>query len=459
MKDLYKNKNVLIFGLGLNDGGLGMTEFFVGQGANVTVTDNKTASDLQATLDKLAHYTSITYHLGEILESDFITNDIIVQNPAIKPDNKYIQLARSLNKTIEMEMSLFHRLCPCPIIGITGTRGKSTTTALIYEMLNQAFGNRVLLGGNIGKSAIRELPKLTPDQLVVLELSSFQLDTMARAGLSPNYALITNIYEDHLNWHSDMTDYIKAKKTIFLYQHKQDVTLLNVDNEHTRSCVKDVPSTLLTFSLKDANATYYMDSTNCIYENKVFLVDTSSALLVGMHNKYNMLAAIALVRQFSVPAPTILEVLNTYTGLEGRQQFVREVNGIKYINDTTATSVEAMLALLDSYGKNYKKRLILISGGVDKGLDYARISQQLKTYCKAVVLFEGTASEKLSHILDTDVVQVESYFNSMQEALACATKIAVEGDLVVLCPGAASFNMFNNEFDRGSQFVNLVNKL
>ncbi len=459
MNDLFKNKKVLIFGLGLNDGGLGMTEFFASQGALVTVTDNKSADDLQVTLDKLSSYPNITYHLREILESDFTDNDIIVQNPAIRSDNKYILLARSLNKTIEMEMSLFHKLCPCPIIGITGTRGKSTTSALTFEFLRKEYGDRVLLGGNIGMSAIRELPKLTKDNVVVLELSSFQLDAMGKSGVSPNFALVTNMYPDHLNWHVDMTDYIAAKKNIFLHQKSGDTTVLNLDNEITNKFTYEVKSKLVTFSLKNHTADYYMDDSRNVYERGSFLLDAVKALLTGEHNKYNILAAVSLARQLNVSLNSILEVLKNYAGLEGRQQLVREINGVKYINDTTATSVEAMLALFERFGNDYSKRLILISGGVDKGLDYTRIRDLLISHCKALVLFEGTASDKIASAVDGASLKIEKYFNTMRDAVAKASSLATSGDLVILCPGAASFNMFNNEFDRGAQFNEVVKSL
>ncbi len=173
----------------------------------------------------------MTLHLGEHIEEDFINNDIIIRNPAIKPDNQYLQIARDAGKRIEMEMSLFHRLAPCKIVGVTGTKGKSTTTTLVYEFLKKKFGNRVLLAGNIGKSAIRELPRLTKDDIAVLELSSFQLDAMGENKVSPDVALVTNMFADHLNWHADMNEYIEAKKNICKYQGEDGILVVNLDNK------------------------------------------------------------------------------------------------------------------------------------------------------------------------------------------------------------------------------------
>ena len=458
MENLYKDKKVLIFGLGLNDGGLGMTEFFVNQGAIVTVTDNKSKEELKSSLDKLSNYKTIQYHLGEIKEEDFLENDIIVQNPAIRPDNKFIVLAKANGKQIEMEMSLFHKLCPCPIIGITGTRGKSTTTALTYEILKEEYGDRVMLGGNIGKSAIRELPKLTKDNIVVLELSSFQLETMGNTKVSPHIALVTNMYEDHLNWHKDMDDYVASKKNIFKNQKADDITIINIDNNITKSFISEIKTHLKTFSLLNNQANYFLrDST--VYENDSILLDIDNFKLKGEHNKYNLLGAIAITRQYNISISSILKVISTYQGLDGRQQIIKDINGVTYVNDTTATSVEAMIALLDGFKKEYSKKLILISGGVDKGLNYSKVKDRLIEHCKALILFEGTASEKLYELLRNEDIKIEKYFNNMSSAVSCASTLATPGDVIVLCPAAASFNLFKNEFDRGEKFNEIVANL
>jgi UDP-N-acetylmuramoylalanine--D-glutamate ligase len=228
---MYNDKKVLIFGLGLNDGGLGMAEYFLKQGAKVTITDSKTKEELAEPISVLSKYKDVTYHLGEHIEKDFIENDIIVRNPGIKPDNKYLKLARDSGKEIVMEMALFHKVAPCSTIGVTGTRGKSTTTALIYEILKAGYSNKVILGGNIGKSAIREVSNLSKDDLAVLEISSFQLDGMGEAKVSPHIAVITNVYQDHINWHGSLEEYINSKKKIFLNQSDNDYLIVNLDDK------------------------------------------------------------------------------------------------------------------------------------------------------------------------------------------------------------------------------------
>ena len=456
----FKNKKVLIFGLGLNDGGLGMAEFFLKQGAVVTVTDGKTEEQLKRTVDKLQKYGGkVIYHLGGHIKEDFENNDIIVRNPAIKRDNEWLEIARKAGKDIYMEMALFHKLCPCPIIGITGTRGKSTTSSLIYEFLRERFGKKVFLGGNIGKSAIRELSKLKKDNLVVLEMSSFQLDGMGESKVSSNTAVVTNMYKDHLNWHSDMQDYIETKKNIFRYQNEDGLLIANIDNYITKEFIKESPGKDITFSLIDSSADYYLRNM-VVYEHGEELLKIEELILDGEHNLYNILGAIATVRQYGVEAEDILSVLKTFTGVPGRQQLVRELDGVRFYNDTTATSVEAVLAMFDRFGRENKGKIVMISGGVDKGLEYEKITPLVKEFCKGVVLFEGTASDKISEMLDADGYDnVYTGFDNMTSAVKKAVEISEDGDMVILCPSASSFNMFANEFDRGDQFVEIVNNL
>ena len=455
----FKNRKVLIFGLGLNDGGLGMTEYLVEKGAKVTVTDGKSEEELRSTLKQLEKYKDrITFHLGGHKEEDFLENDIIIRNPAIKPDNKYLKIAKEAGKKIEMEMSLFHKLTPCPTIGITGTKGKSTTTTLIFEILKEEYGNKIILGGNIGKSAVRVLDKLDKNHLAVLELSSFQLDTMGKNQLSPHIAVVTNIYQDHIDWHSTTDEYIEAKKNIFRYQTSNDYLVVNIDNRVTKKFKDDCPSNVITFSLKDSKATYFLNSDLEVFHNgkKIFKLDKIQ--LKGEHNKYNMLGAIAATKAYGVKDVSILKTLERFKGVPGRQEFVRELDGIKFYNDTTATSVEAVLAMLESFAPDYEKKIVMITGGMDKGLDYSLLEKKMRESLKALVLLEGSASEKIE-LQMKNFENIHGLYGDFKEAIVQAYHLAEKGDIVILCPGATSFNMFANEFDRGEQFVNHVNSL
>lgn len=456
---MYKDKKVLIFGLGLNDGGLGMTQFFLDHGAKVTITDGKTYEQLESTLNKLGEDLSkITLHLGGHIKEDFINNDIIVRNPAIKRDNEWLEIARNNGKEIIMEMALFHKLSPCPIIGVTGTRGKSTTTTLIYEFLKAQFQDRVMLGGNIGKSAIRELSNLTDENIAVLELSSFQLDGMGESKVSPHIAVVTNMYEDHLNWHVDMNDYINTKKQVFLNQKGDDYLVVNIDNDITKEFVNEALGFVRTYSLEDINADYFLNTQDmCIYENGTKVFEIKDLILDGRHNLYNILCAFVVARIYGIEDEKIKGVLSTFRGVEGREELIRELNGIRFYNDTTATSIEAMLSMFERFGEKNKGKIIMISGGVDKGLDYSRIKEYIQKYVKFLVLLDGSASEKIKE--NVNGVDTHGLYLDFKEAIDKAYELANTGDMVILCPGASSFNMFANEFDRGSQFVNYVNTL
>ena len=455
---MYRNKKVLIFGLGLNDGGLGMTQYFLEQGAKVTITDMKSKEELAEPLKQISKYKNVVFHLGEHIEKDFIENDIIVRNPAIKPDNKYLKISRDSGKEIVMEMALFHKQAPCPIIGITGTRGKSTTTTLIYEILKSVYDEKVLLGGNIGKSAVRELPNLTKNDIAVLELSSFQLDGMGESRISPHIAVITNIYKDHLDWHNDIDEYIDTKKNIFKYQNTDDYLVLNIDNNITRNFIKESPGKVVTYSLKDKKADYYIDTNLTVFEKGKKILSIKEPILEGEHNHYNTLCAIATTRIYDIPIETIKSVVENFVGIPNRQEFVGEIGGVKYYNDSCATSVEAIKAMFERFGDKYKGKIIMIGGGVDKGLGYEAVLDDMRKYLKALILFEGSASDRIDSIVGS-YVEIYKYFSNMKDAVDEAKELSDKGDIIILCPGGSSFNMFINEFDRGDQFVEYVNSL
>jgi UDP-N-acetylmuramoylalanine--D-glutamate ligase len=457
----FKNRKVLIFGLGLNDGGLGMAEYFLGHGAKVTITDGKTEEQLKNTLERLDKYKeNITLHLDGHIKEDFLENDIIIRNPAVKPSSEYLQIAKEAGKQIEMEMSFFHRYAPCPIVGVTGTRGKSTTTTLIYEFLKKKFGEKIFLGGNVGRSAVRELASLTDENIAVLELSSFQLDAMGDSHVSPHVAVVTNMFTDHQDWHADMNEYIEAKKNIYRYQNEDDYLVVNIDNDITKNFVKDCNSNVVTYSLLDSSATYYMDSDMNIYfeESLLFSLNEKDVVLRGKHNRYNILAAIATSRIYDIEESPIKDVLVEFKGVHGRQELVRELNGIKFYNDTTATSIEAVKAMFERFGDENKGKIIMISGGVDKGLDYSLLVDDMKKYLKALILLEGSASERIYENIK-DFENVYKYYADFKKAIQKAYEVAESGDMIILCPGGSSFNMFVNEFDRGSKYVSFANEL
>lgn len=451
-----KNKKVLIFGLGLNEGGVGMARYFTEKGAIVSVTDMKTEEDLKSSIDKLKEY-NISYHLGTHVNSDFETNDIIVRNPAVKPNNPFLQIAHKNKKKIIVELLYVLKHIKGEIIGVTGTKGKSTTTTLIYEILKKHNAN-TFLGGNLRTSTIELLDKANKKSTSVLELPSFQLEDIYTIKKSPNIAVITNIKNDHVNWHGSLERYQQAKMNIFKYQKKTDFCVINIDDEMSFKCMDEIPSKVVKISLKKKDADYYIDEEKTVFEKSKRLFQLDSLNILGKHNLYNVLQAIAVARIKKVPTEVIKDVLENYESLEGRQQFIAEINGVKIYNDTTATNIEALETCLNTFRREYKNKIVLICGGMDKELDFSRIPQVLNEDIKYIILLEGSASERIYDQLKNLEISIHKYFNSMSVAVKHAMGISEKGDVLILCPGAASFNLFVNEFDRGEKFVEAVKK-
>ena len=416
-----------------------------------------------------------------------------MRNPAIKRDNQFLEIARQNGAQIIMEMALFHKTAKGLKLGITGTRGKSTTTSLIHTILQTALEqvlainyqdktyNKLLLAGNIGKNAIIELPSITDKTISVLELSSFQLDGMREQEISPQIAVVTNMYPDHLNWHPNMEDYINTKKQIFLNQSKTDVAIINIDNDITKEFPKEAKGKLVIYGLRKKNIQefmkasptlkidsyyHYCQTLNTIYENDTKLFQSTkikNIALEGDHNKYNILSAVATARTLGISVESIKEAIKNYQGLYGRQQFVTSKNGIDFYNDTSATTAEALHMAIKRFGSKYSsddtKRVIFISGGVYKGTDYTPLIEDIEKYVKAFVLFDGDAGEVLSKTIKDAKIKTPThgYYKTMKEAIEKAVSIASKGDAIILSPAGASFNMFLNEWDRGEQFDKMIN--
>jgi len=456
----FKDKKILIFGLGLHDACVSAIEYLINRGAAITVTDIKSKKELLPSIKKLKKYRNkIVYHLGGHQKKDFKNHDLIVKSVAIPEGNLWLKIAERAGLPIETDISLFFKLSPSKIIGITGTKGKTTTTSLVYQLLKKQYPKKVVLGGNIRKGILRQLPKLTNKHLAVSELSSFQLDSLSQTNCSPIVSIITNIYPDHLNWHQNMKDYLNAKKNIFRFQKKSDYTVFNFDNPKTKNIANRFEAKKIPFSLVKKSTPYYLDKTGQIWEKSRKLTNVSQFPLKGKHNWYNTLAAIAGTRSLGVSKTNTDHVLSNFKGAPGRQKKIRIVRGVSFYNDTT-TGVEAMIAALERFGPEYQKKLIFISGGVDKGVDYWPIKSLVKKYLKAIVLLEGTASEKIfKTVKDTPGLTIKKYFSDFQKAIKQVFGLASAGDAVILCPGGASFNMFAHEFDRGDQFAACIKNL
>lgn len=459
----FKDKKITVMGIGLHGGGVAAVRFFAEAGAKVVATDLKTEKELAASLEKLKGFKNIKFVLGQHRIEDFEQADMVVKNPAAKWSSKHIQAALAKKVPVEMDSSIFFKMCKLPIVGVTGTKGKTTTATLIGEILKTAE-KKVFTAGIGQKPVLDTLEKIegAKDGVAVFELSSWRLSALGRSNLSPHIAVITNIYPDHLNYYGSMEKYIADKKCIFSNQKPDDYIVLNYDNEASRELAKEAKSQVIFFSTEKA------DCENCVFvENgKVIhknnseqkeVCDLNDIKLRGGHNIGNVLAAVAATVAYGVSAEKICEAVKNFKGVPHRLEFVRELDKVKYYNDTAATMPDAAIAGINSFSEP----IILIAGGADKDLDFKEFAKAASEKVKKIILLKGEATEKIKSGLkkiDSEKI-VDSEFDSMEKAVVRAKSLAGPGDVVLLSPGAASFGLFLNEFDRGDKFRAAVGKL
>ncbi|MDP3778426.1 MAG: UDP-N-acetylmuramoyl-L-alanine--D-glutamate ligase [bacterium] len=449
----FTGKKILIMGLGLHGGGVGTARFFAKRGASLVITDLRTKAQLESSIAKLKEFSHITYVLGEHRKSDFLQADLIVKNPGVPPTSPYIKLARDKGIPITTDIGIFLRQCPAQIIGVTGTRGKSTTCFLISRFLEVYFKKnkkdsrkRVFLGGNIRKSVLEFMDDVRSHDVVILELSSFQMDDMLRDSWkdnahvrkSPHIAVITNILRDHLNWHGSMQSYVSAKSVIFKYQDKEDILFANGSDPVVRGIAIRAPGRV-EFPKLPAHLKATVDKN------------------LGSHYETSVALAVGVAKHFGVSPDVIRSTLTRFYGLPGRQELVGRIRGISLINDTTATIPDASIAAIKRFRKEAKKsRLILIAGGSDKKLKFSDMAGAIAKHIDLLVLLPGTATDVLLRIIKKKKAKKHFAIQmaaSMDEAVNTAVYGAKKGDFILLSPGAASFGLFANEFDRGDKFV------
>lgn len=475
--DELANKRILVMGLGVNGGGLGVTRFLVERGAEVTVTDLRSEAVLRPTLEALAGLP-VRYVLGEHREEDFRTTDIVIRNPGVPRESRFLEIARAAGASVEMEMTLFFRLCSGPILGITGTRGKTTTTMLCYEMIRR-FCPEAIIAGNLRVSALEQLSRISSQTPVVLELSSWQLEGLGEAGLSPEYACVTNLSPDHLDRYRSMNDYAAAKREIVGHQQRADVVVLNGDDPVVRTFAVSTPARRVFFgsqlpsNLEGADWVVInngvLKTTLCTPASRwsrdvppsadawQTICTAPEVRLPGAHNLLNIAAASALALSFGVPLPLVREAIQAFEGVADRLEQIRELNGVRFINDTTATTPTALITALHAINAP----IVLIAGGADKQLPLDGLAQAITQRAKALVLLGGTGTPHLQTALAPVAAQLPVYgpFDHFAAAVEQAHQLAQPGDVVLLSPGYASFGMFVNEFDRGDQFRQIVQAL
>ncbi|MBU2028796.1 UDP-N-acetylmuramoyl-L-alanine--D-glutamate ligase [Patescibacteria group bacterium] len=460
-----KGKKITVMGLGLLGGGIGTVKFLNLTGAKVLVTDIKSKEELAPSLAMLKDCKGIEYVLGQHRVEDFIKTDMVIKTPFASWENKYVKMALDKKIPVEMDSSLFFKLCKNEIIGVTGSKGKTTTATLILEILKKAGRNPVAVG--IGKiSVLDQLKELKKDSVVVFELSSWRLSALGRNQLSPKIAVLTNIYPDHLNYYKNMTEYVSDKKEIFRHQKPQDWCVINWDDETLNKLGPEINAQIIKFSghkiergksvCVENEAIYLNDG---IDEKKV--LDLSRISLKGKHNLANILAAIGAAQAMEINLEEIREAILEFKKAPAhRLEFVRELRGIKYYNDTAATTPESAISGINSF----EEPVILICGGSDKKLDMAQLAKEICQKVKGVIFLQGTATDKIlaeiKKIIGSEVEEKNfPVVTSLEKALELANNSADPGDVILLSPGATSFGLFPNEFVRGEKFKEAVMRL
>lgn len=419
-------------GLGLLGRGVGDARFLAECGADLIVTDLKSREALAESVGQLESFPNITFVLGEHRLEDFRDRDLILKAAGVPLDSPYVAEARGNGIPVRMSADLFAEISNIPVIGVTGTRGKSTVTHMLHSILVRA-GKKTLLGGNVrGVSTLALLKEATPEHIAVLEIDSWQLQGFGEARLSPQIAVFTTLYPDHLNYYKDYPErYLADKANIFLYQKPSDTLVLG------KQCAP---------AIIDA----YGDviESKMIVADELKLPDTWTLRVPGMHNRYDAALALAAARALGINDAVSRAALESFAGVPGRLELVAEKDGVKIYNDTTATTPEATLAALSALPA---ERIVLIMGGADKNLAMDALLARLPE-TKRVILLAGSGTDRIrSGIPDAPV------YDALASAIEDAFAHATAGDIILLSPAFASFGMFKNEYDRGDQFVALVN--
>ena len=458
LQDLIQGKKVAFIGAGVSH--KRCIEQFVELGAQVTLCDQKKSlEDFGAYADTLRRL-HVRLSLGEHYTDGFAGQDIIMRTPGYEYYKPELQAALQAGTKVTSEVELFFELCPCEIVAVTGSDGKTTTTTLISKMF-EAAGRKVFLGGNIGAALLPQLADVTPEAVAVVELSSFQLISMR---VSPKVAVVTNVTPNHLDHHKDMQEYIDAKRNILLWQVPPCRAVLGFENEISRGMQKDCKGEQVWFTrLHETDKGAFLresDDTLCYAENGVVtpILPRAEVKLRGLHNVENLLAAIAAVWG-RVPVEAMRQVGSTFTGVEHRIEPVRTLDGVTYYNDSIASSPTRTIAGL----RSFNQKIILIAGGYDKKIPYEPLAPEILAHVKTLVLMGATgprieAAVRACPGFDESALTI-LHADSMQHAVELARGAAQPGDVVSLSPASASFDLYPNFEVRGRDYKNIVNNL
>ena len=432
----FREKKITVMGLGLL-GGVGDIAYLAESGADIIATDLKSKEELRPSLEALKKFKNIRYTIGRHDLADFRGRDLIIKAPSTPLDSPFIAEARKNGTPVTMWAALFAtfaREAGTMIIGVTGTRGKTTVIAMIVAIL-RAAGKSVIEGGNIqGTSMLPQLASVSMETIAVLELDSWKLQGFGEARISPHIAVFTTFYPDHQNYYKDHPEmYLADKANIFLYQTSKDTLILG------KQCA---PIIIEKYGDKIESKMLVVD--------ELKLSDTWMLRIPGQHNRYNAALALAAARALDIDDAVSRKVLESFSGVPGRLELVMDKMGVRVYNDTTSTTPEATLAALKALDTG-AKNIVLIIGGADKGLDMNALLYEIPNHTKRIILLTGTGTNRVLEFLPE-----ASVFDTLAKAVDEAIAAAEPGDTILFSPAFASFGMFKNEYDRGDQFNALI---
>ena len=451
-----KNQKIAVIGLGVSN--IPLIDYLYQKNANVTVFDDREEEKLeQNVINKIKDY-GFKFYLGKGNLNNLKGFDLIFRSPSCLPTKPELIEEKNRGAIVTTEIEQLIKMAPCKIIGVTGSDGKTTTTTLTYEILKNS-GYKVYLGGNIGIPLFTKLSEIEPDDIIVLELSSFQLMGME---ISPEIAGITNITPNHLNIHKDYQEYIDAKKNIFKYQDENGVLVLNADNDITNSCRDEANGKVIMFSsTKKLENGFIVDNgiiKECEDGIRRHIIDTKDLKLKGEHNFQNICTALALTKGL-VDIDKAVDTIKEFSGVHHRLELVRVIDGVEWYNDSASTSPTRGISALNAFDN---KEIVLIAGGADKNLDYTPIGRPIVEKVRCLILIGQTANkiyEAVKKELELQNKNLDIHMcESFKQSLDLAKRVAKSGQIVLFSPASTSFDMFKDMYDRGDRFKEEVMK-
>lgn len=442
-----KHKRVAVIGIGVSNTPL--IRMLLRAGIDVTACDKSSRENLGVIADELESLGA-KLQLGEEY-LNHLNHDVIFRTPGLRPDVTALEAARARGAEITSEMEVFFKVCPCKIIAITGSDGKTTTTTIISELL-KAAGYNVYVGGNIGKPLLPDAAGMEESDIAVLELSSFQLMTMTQ---SPDIAVVTNVTPNHLDVHKSMSEYIAAKENVFRYQTAENIAVFNYDNEITRAFAETDPGKSVFFSRQEELESGVYIKNNAIWSGSREVLPVADILIPGTHNVENYMAAIAAVESL-ISDEIIRKVAKAFGGVEHRIELVRTLNDVRYYNDSIASSPTRTIAGL----RSFDQKVILIAGGYDKKIPFDELGPEVVEHVKVLVLTGATAPKIRAAVESTPGYNGSNpeimEFGDFERAVLAAHNAAQPGDVVIMSPACASFDKFKNFMVRGETFKKII---